>query len=81
MQTQRMGVWTWGKEAGTNWESNIDIYTLPCLKQIAGGKLLLSTGGSAWPAMACRGGRGQRGRLSREGTLLYSRFTLLYIRN
>lgn len=59
------------REAGTNWESNIDIYTLPCLKQIAGGKLLLSTGGSAWrSAMTCRGGMGQRGRLSREGTLV-----------
>ena len=28
---------------GTNWECSIDIYTLPCVKQIAGGKLLCST--------------------------------------
>ena len=24
-------------EGGTNWEMRIDIYTLPCVKQIAGG--------------------------------------------
>ena len=34
-------------EAGTNWESSIDVYTLPCVKQIASGKLLHSTGRSA----------------------------------
>ena len=34
------------KEDGTNCESSIDMYTLPCLKQIAGGKLLFSTGSS-----------------------------------
>ena len=30
-----------------NWEVVIGIYTLPCLKQIASGKLPYSTGGSA----------------------------------
>ena len=27
------------KEGGTNWESSIEIYTLPCVKQIAKAKL------------------------------------------
>ena len=31
-------------ERGTNGESSIDIYTLPCVKQIAGEMLLYNTG-------------------------------------
>ena len=31
MQTQRMAVWTW--EAGLKRETEIDIYTSPCVKQ------------------------------------------------
>ena len=38
MDTEREGV------GGMSWESRTDIYTLPCVKQIAGGKLLHSTG-------------------------------------
>ena len=37
---------TWGHgvgEGGTKWEIRIDIYTLPCIKQIASGKLLYGT--------------------------------------
>ena len=34
-------------EGGTNWESSMDIYTLPCVKEIASGKMLYSTGSSA----------------------------------
>ena len=34
-------------KGGTNWEIRIDTYTLPFVKQIAGGKLLCSTGNSA----------------------------------
>ena len=34
-------------ENGTNWESRTDIYTLPCVKQLASGKLLYSLGSSA----------------------------------
>ena len=30
-----------------NWEISIDIYTLSCVKQIASGNLLYSTGSSA----------------------------------
>ena len=35
------------EESGTKCESSIDIYTRPCVKQIASGKLLYSTGSSA----------------------------------
>ena len=34
------------EESGKNWKSSTDIYTLPCVKQIASGKLLYSTGSS-----------------------------------
>ena len=34
-------------EGGMNWEMRIDIYTLPCVKQIVSGKLLSSTRSSA----------------------------------
>ena len=36
---------------GMNGESSIDIYTLPCVKQIAGEKLLYETGSPAWPSL------------------------------
>ena len=41
-QTQRTNMWTWegGGEGGTNWESGIDIYAPPCVKQTASGNLL-----------------------------------------
>ena len=29
-----------GEEGGTNWEIRIDIYPLPCVREIASGKLL-----------------------------------------
>ena len=35
------------REGRTNWESSIDIYTLPSVKQMAAGKLLHGTGSSA----------------------------------
>ena len=34
-------------EGGVNWEGGTDMYTLPCVKQPASGKLLQSTGSSA----------------------------------
>ena len=37
-----------GKEGGMNWESSTDIYTLPCVKQIASGKLPYNIESSAW---------------------------------
>ena len=36
-----------GEEGGANWEIGIDIYVLPCVKLIASGNLLYSTGSSA----------------------------------
>ena len=35
-------------KSGMNWEIRIDIYTLPCVKEIASGNLLYSPGSSAW---------------------------------
>ena len=37
----------WEGEGGTSWEIRFDINTLPCVKKIASGKLLYSTGSSA----------------------------------
>ena len=54
--------------AETNGESGIDIYTLSCIKQMAGGKVLYSTASSApalwWPR---RAGWGREGRQAKEG--------------
>ena len=36
------------REAKTNWEGSIDIYTLSFVKQITSGKLIYNTGRSAW---------------------------------
>ena len=36
-----------GKEGGMNWKMRMDIYTLPCIKQVASGNLLYNTGSSA----------------------------------
>ena len=45
-------------EVGTNWETGIDMYTLPGVKHIASGKLVYRTGSSAWRSvMTERGGR------------------------
>ena len=34
-------------EGGVNWESGTNVYTLPCVKEPASGKLLQNTGSSA----------------------------------
>ena len=45
-----------------DWESSTDTYTLPCVKDIASGKLMYSTGSSAWcSVMTYRGGIGVGG--------------------
>ena len=36
------------RDGGTNWESSTDTYSLPCVKQIASGKVLCSKRSSAW---------------------------------
>ena len=38
-----MDVWTW-RVRGMNWETGIERYALPCVKQIASGNLLYDTG-------------------------------------
>ena len=38
METMDMSTWR-GAEGETNWESSVDIYTLPRVKQIASEKL------------------------------------------
>ena len=37
-----------GGKSGTNGDSRMDIYILPCVKQIAGEKVLDNTGSPAW---------------------------------
>ena len=50
-----------GGKRATNWDFRID-YTLPCVKQIASGKPLYSTGSSAQcSVMTKRGGMGVDG--------------------
>ena len=53
MQTQRTDVWTRevGNSRGLNWEIRISIYTLPRVKQRAGGNLLYNAGSSAGSSM------------------------------
>ena len=77
---------TQGGEGGTKWEIRIDIYTLPCIKQIASGKLLYGTESSAWrsvitqmDAMGEEGG----GKESQEGrdVCIHIANSLLYNRN
>ena len=62
-------VWThWGK-SGMNWESSINIHTLPYVKEKAGGNLLYSTGNLAWcSVVAYYGGmRGEGVMFKKEG--------------
>ena len=37
-----------GKEGGTNRENRVDVYSLPCVKLLASGKLWYSPENSAW---------------------------------
>ena len=47
-------------ESGKNGESSIDIYSLSCVKQRAGEKLLCNTGSPAWHSvMTYNGGMGE----------------------
>ena len=53
-------------EGGMNWEIRFDINILPCVKQIASGKLLYSTGSSVWCSVMTERG-GMVGRDVQEG--------------
>ena len=56
------------RKGGTNWEIRFDINTLPCVKQIAGGNLLYSTGSSAQCSVTTyMGDGGWGGREVQEG--------------
>ena len=78
MWTQRRG-----GDGGMNWESGMDVYTLPCVKQIASGSLHYSTENlarcSVLTEMGGNGGMGER--CKREEIYTYSWFTLVYGRN
>ena len=53
-----------------NWEIGIDIQTLPCLKQLAIGRLLYSTGSSAQCSVGTgMGGMGGEGGSSGKGCM------------
>ena len=60
-------------EGGTNWESTIETYTLPHIKQIIDGKLLIKAGSSTqYSATTQRDGMGWvGGRPQGEGTYVY----------
>ena len=54
------------------WESSIDKRKLPCVKQLASGKLLHHAGSLAGCSEMTSGvGWGERGRLQREGVYIY----------
>ena len=69
IQTYRTDLWTQrGKGRGMNRKSRIYIYTQPCVKQIASGKLLSSTGSSALCSVMPKGcDGGWSGRDAQEG--------------
>ena len=57
--------------SGENGESRINIYTLPCVKQIVSKKMLQNTGSPAWNSvMTQRDSMGNR-REAREGSDTY----------
>ena len=49
-------------EVGMNWESSMEIHTLPCVKWIANGKLLHRAGSLAWCLWNIQGWDGMGGR-------------------
>ena len=59
--------------AGMNWEIGIYMYTPPCVRAIASGKLLYSTGSSRSSVRprGCDEVGGLRGKSKREGTYVY----------
>ena len=60
-------------EGGLNWEIRFDINTLPCVKEIASGNVLYSTGSSAQCSVTTQMGgmQGVGGRSKREVILFY----------
>ena len=68
MRTQRGGE----GESGINREVGTDIHTLPCIKQTASGKLLYSSGSSAWCSVVIWSGGMGGGREAKEGGGIYT---------
>ena len=58
-------------EDGINSKNSTDIYTPPCVKETASGKLLYSTGSPAWCPDNLGGGVRDGRRLKREGIDIY----------
>ena len=56
-ETQKQRKQSTCREAGgrTNWETRIEVYALPFIKQIAGRKLLYRAGNSAWCSVMTQG--------------------------
>ena len=65
----------------TRWESSTDVYTQPCVTQMASGKLLHSAGNpSQCSVMTWRAGMGGRGgRSTRERIYIYIYIYILHI--
>ena len=60
------------RENGVNGESNMEAYTLPCVKQITNGNLLYDTGNSNWGSYNNQEGwEGMGERSKREGMHVY----------
>ena len=74
-QTEQTCAHSGEEDSGTNWESSIDIYTLPCVKQVVGGcciaqdRLLFSS--VLYDDRGGWDGGGVGGKLKREGMYIY----------
>ena len=55
MENEQLDMVGRGRGGWDNWEISIDIYTLPCVKQKAGGTLLYSKRGLAQCSVMTRG--------------------------
>ena len=77
MQVQKRHVNLEGEGAGMIWENGIDIYTLPCVKQVTSGNLLCNTGGPAPSSVMTQRREMQElgGRSQREGIYVYIQLT------
>ena len=81
--TEKEPVGTVGEgEGGMNWESSADIYKLPCVKQTASGKLLLTQGSQLgalwWPRRSWPSGMGDVGwEAQEEGDICIQKASLL----